>query len=614
MSLLISLNHASLCQAGLQIIEDVSWQIQQNQRYALIGRNGAGKSTLMRLLTKEIHLDSGAIHFKKGLIISCLPQDLSISFGSTVFEDIFNRVKSQNGFHVPVGLEDFLIDEHQVHLIPERYDEPGLLSFVQELNHLLNLMQLHPLHSWLSLSGGMKRRCALAAAILVHPDVLLLDEPTNHLDIQSILWLEQYLKNFKGAVIFVTHDRVFLKNVATHIVALAYAQLKLYDDGYEAYLNQRSAELAEEENESNRMQQRLLQEEHWLQRGVTARRKRNQGRLKALMDLRHQVSERQKEFGMPGQWGAQVIRSGRVLMTAEHIGFSYENKTLIKDFSFLMMRGDKIGIVGPNGCGKTTLARILLGEIAAQSGKIQFGATIEPIYFDQLQTRLNLDESVMYNVANGAEYVELAEGKVHVAGYLKDFLFMPDQLQRPVNTLSGGEKQRLMLARCLAEKGNLMVFDEPSNDLDLESLEQLANLLVQYAGTFILISHDRALIEDSVSRLIVWESPGVFREISPSQWQAQTILVEKKMPEQVVKVGQSSSKLDYAQQKELLKLPDDIAKVEDKITKIHEKMADTHFYQQSLDLLAKTQKELEECENKLQMLYDRWDELEKQKG
>jgi ATP-binding cassette subfamily F protein uup len=615
MSLLISLNQARLNQAGQQILKDASWQIHQKQRYALIGRNGAGKSTLMRVLSKELQLDEGAIHFQKGMIISCLPQDLSISFGQTVLEDIFNRVKAQNGFQTPVHFQDLVIKDRQVDLVPERYDEPHLLNFINELNPLLEVMQLNPENTWQSLSGGMKRRCALVAAILVHPDVLLLDEPTNHLDIQAILWLEQYLKNFNGAVVFVTHDRVFLKNVATHIVALGDGQLKLYDDGYEAYLNQRAAELAEEENESNRMQQRLQQEEHWLQRGVTARRKRNQGRLKALMDLRKQVSERQKDLGMPSQWNSQVIRSGRVLMAAENVGFSYENKKIIEDFSFLMMRGDKIGIVGPNGCGKTTLARILLGEIAPHQGKIQFGASIEPIYFDQLQTRLSLDQSVMYNVANGAEYVELAEGKVHVAGYLKDFLFMPDQLQRQVSTLSGGEKQRLMLARCLAEKGNMMVFDEPSNDLDLESLEQLANLLVQYSGTFILISHDRALIEDCVTRLIVWESPGVFREILPSSWQAQTPVEEKKTFEKPSQKSQdSSARLNYAQQKELLKLPDDIAKIEEKIAKIHEKMAENDFYQQSAEFIAKTQKECEDYENKLQILYNRWEELEQMKG
>lgn len=615
MSLLISLNHANLLQAGQEILQDASIQIHHKQRYALIGRNGAGKSTFMRVLSKELNLDAGAIHFQKGIIISCLPQDLSISYGNTVLEDIFHRVKAQNGFHTNVQLQDFVINGQQVDLIPERYDELHLLNFINELNPLLEVMQLHPANTWQSLSGGMKRRCALVAAILVHPDVLLLDEPTNHLDIQAILWLENYLKNFNGAVVFVTHDRVFLKNVATHIVALGHGQLKLYDDGYEVYLNQRAAELAEEENESNRMQQRLQQEEHWLQRGVTARRKRNQGRLKALMDLRKQVTERQKDFGAPSQWGSQVIRAGRVLMAAEHIGFSYENKKIIEDFSFLMMRGDKIGIVGPNGCGKTTLARILLGEITPHLGKVQFGATMEPIYFDQLQTRLNLDQSVMYNVADGAEYVELAEGKVHVAGYLKDFLFMPDQLQRQVSTLSGGEKQRLMLARCLAEKGNMMVFDEPSNDLDLESLEQLANLLVQYSGTFILISHDRALIEDCVTRLIVWESPGVFREILPSSWQAQTLTEEKKPIEKpMLKPQESQTKLNYAEQKELLKLPDDIAKVEEKIAKIHEKMAEADFYQQSPELIAKTQKECEDYENKLHMLYDRWEALEQMKG
>jgi ATP-binding cassette subfamily F protein uup len=610
MSLLVSLNHASLIHAGVRILEDANWQIHRKQHFALIGRNGAGKSTLMRVLSRDLGLDEGAIHFQKGLVVSSLPQDLSISFGATVFEDIFNRVKAQGGLNVSVSLNHFTVTNHSIELDPSCFDEPILIQFVTELNELLKVMQLKGHESWESLSGGMKRRCALIAALLVHPDVLLLDEPTNHLDIQSIVWLEQYLKNFSGAVVFVTHDRIFLQNVATHIVALECGELKQYNEGYEVYLNQRAAEMAEEENETNRMKQRLLQEEHWLQRGVTARRKRNQGRLKALMDLRKNIAQRQKEIGLPGQWNPQVVRSGRVLMTAEHVDYAYANKVILKDFSFLMMRGDKIGIVGPNGCGKTTLAKILLGEITPTGGQVKFGATIEPIYFDQLQTQLQLDKSVMYNVADGAEYVELAEGKVHVAGYLKDFLFYPDQLQRSVNTLSGGEKQRLMLARCLALQGNFMVFDEPSNDLDLESLEQLANLLVQYTGTFILISHDRALIEDCVTRLLVWESPGVFREILPSQWQAQPIpeskpqAIENKVSKPV------SSALSYAEQKELLKLPDEIAKIENKINELHHEMGDVNFYQQTPEKIALTQSKLENFEEKLQTLYERWEQLE----
>lgn len=611
MSLLVSLQNVTLHHAGKKILEQANWQIHQQQRFALIGRNGAGKTTLMQVLAKKMAWDEGAIHFQKGMKISTLPQDLHQAFGQTVFEDIFYRVKAQEGWPEEFQLQHLHLTKDLVELDPAFYDEKHLIQVVSEWNELLQVMQLNPNDAWSSLSGGMKRRCALIAALLVHPDLLLLDEPTNHLDIQSILWLESFLKKRKGALIFVTHDRRFLKNVATDIVALGQGQLKQYTDGYEAYLNQRAAEFAEEANEVNRMKQRLMQEEHWLQRGVTARRKRNQGRLKALMDLRKDVVERQKEIGTPGLWNPQVMRSGKVLMTAEHVSLSYDDKVILKDFSFLMMRGDKIGIVGPNGCGKTTLAKILLGEIQPQEGIVKFGATIEPIYFDQLQTHLKPEMSVMDNVADGAEYIEKPDGKVHVAGYLKDFLFTPEHLQRPVSTLSGGERQRLLLARCFCQKGNFMVFDEPSNDLDLESLEQLSQVLVDYSGTFILISHDRDLIEDCVTRLLVWESPGVFREILPSQWQQVSLESSSpKITETTKVIQKSTSTLSYAEQKELLKLPDDIAKIEKKIAKWHEEMGNPDFYQQKAEHIAEVQKKLEADEKRLEQLYQRWEVLE----
>lgn len=611
MSLLISLQNATLIHAGKTILDNANWQIHQNQRFALIGRNGAGKTTLMQVLAKKISLDAGAIHFQKGIKISTLPQDLHQSFGPTVFEDIFYRVQSQDGWPDTFRLEHLHLYHHEVQLDTAFYDDTHLIEWVREWNELLQVMQLNPDDTWSGLSGGMKRRCALIAALLVHPDVLLLDEPTNHLDIQSILWLESYLKKRKGALVFVTHDRSFLKNVATDIIALGQGQLKQYVDGYEAYLNQREAELAEEANEVNRMKQRLLQEEHWLQRGVTARRKRNQGRLKALLDLRKDVVERQKEIGLPGHWNPQVMRSGKVLMTAEHVSHQFGDKIILKDFSFLMMRGDKIGIVGPNGCGKTTLAKILLGEMVPQQGTMKFGGTIEPIYFDQLQSHLRPEQSVMDNVADGAEYIERPDGKVHVAGYLKDFLFTAEHLQRPVSTLSGGERQRLLLARCFCQSGNFMVFDEPSNDLDLESLEQLSQVLVDYPGTFILISHDRALIEDCVTRLLVWESPGVFREILPSQWQ-QEVKEEPKIITPIAnKVTQKpSSTLTYAEQKELLKMPDEIAKLEKRIQLLHEEMGDPLFYQKTAKHIGEVQQKLKADEERLEQLFERWEFLE----
>jgi ATP-binding cassette subfamily F protein uup len=613
MSLLLSLQNAHLENADKVILDDVNWQIHTGQRFALIGRNGVGKSTLMKVLSGDVALDKGLVQSQKGLKIAQLPQDLSKSYGDNVFADIFYRTKLQNGLPQNVQISDFFIEHGILNLKSELHDDFALLDFVRRCNEYIQVMQLELNALWKTMSGGMKRRCTLVAALLSSPDVLLLDEPTNHLDIQAIVWLEQFLMDFKGAVVFVTHDRYFLKAVANHIVALESGYLRQYNDGYEAYLNQRAAELAAFDNENNRLKQKLAAEEHWLQRGVTARRTRNQGRLQALLNLRKTVAERQKNIGLPGHWNPQVIRSGRVLLTAEHLNFSYANQTIIKDFSFILMRGDKLGIVGPNGCGKTTLARMLLGEIKPQSGSIKYTNTLEPIYFDQMQKLLDTEKTVMYNIADGAEYVELPHGKTHIAGYLKDFMFMPDQLQRPVSSLSGGERQRLMLAKCLAKQGNLMVFDEPSNDLDLESLEQLASMMVDYNGTFILVSHDRALIEDVVTRLLVWEAPGVFKEILPQEWDPKTyvkpkaIAVDKITPEKQTSV---KTNLNYNEQKELKKLPDEIAKLEEKIASIHQKMADPNFYQSTSTQSETVLEQLKQFEDKLDSLYARWEILE----
>ena len=611
MSLYISLQEANLILADRVLLDSANLQIHQGQRFALIGRNGAGKSSLMKILMGKLSLDSGQIQYQKGLTIAGLPQDLSMQYGVTVFEDIMGRMQADGGLSSDYRMDDFILSETEIALKGELHDEHHLLEMLATLNQMLQIFELNLHAPYSGLSGGMKRRCALIAALLQKSDVLCLDEPTNHLDLRAITWLEQYLLKFSGAVIFVTHDRYFLRAVSTHIIALDQGKLRLYNQGYEKYLDERAAELAEFENENERLNQKLKAEEHWLSRGVTARRKRNQGRLKALHELRNTVEKRQKTIGMPGKWDPQVMQSGRVLMTAEHLNFAYQNKSIVDDFSFMMMRGDKIGIVGPNGCGKTTLARMLLGEIKPSSGQVRFSSRIEPIYFDQLQRELQLEQSVMHNLAGGAEYVELAEGKVHVAGYLKDFCFSADKLNVPVKTLSGGEKQRLMLAKCLSMPGNFMVFDEPSNDLDLESLEQLANLLVTYSGTFILISHDRALIEESVTRLIIWDGPGQFREILPQQWQAQVSQADNSAQTESIQVkAKSMATLSYAEQKELLKMPDEIAKIEKKIEQMHAAMGEPFFYQQADHDIEKAQANLQELESKLDYLYQRWSDLE----
>lgn len=389
MSLYISMQEANLILADRVLLDSTNLQIHQGQRFALIGRNGAGKSSLMKILMGKLSLDSGQIQYQKGLTIAGLPQDLSRQYGVTVFEDIMGRMQDDGGLSLDYRMDDFILSDTEIALKGELHDEHHLLEMVATLNQMLQIFELNLHAPYSGLSGGMKRRCALIAALLQKSDVLCLDEPTNHLDLRAITWLEQYLLKFSGAVIFVTHDRYFLRVVSTHIIALDQGKLRLYNQGYEKYLDERAAELAEFENENERLNQKLKAEEHWLSRGVTARRKRNQGRLKALHELRNTVENRQKTISMPGKWDPQVMQSGRVLMTAEHLNFAYQNKSIVDDFSFMMMRGDKIGIVGPNGCGKTTLARMLLGEIKPSSGQVRFQVALNPFILTNCNVNCN---------------------------------------------------------------------------------------------------------------------------------------------------------------------------------------------------------------------------------
>jgi len=608
MTLLLSLTQATLTIAHQKLLDDANWQIHQGQRFALIGRNGAGKSSLLKVLQGQIVLDHGQCSVQKGLKITGLAQDFNNLGQGLVYEDLLIRIAEQG---VQISSEHFSLENDKLVLKPVYHEEGWLVAFAQECNHLCQILKIDLKQNWSSLSGGMKRRIALAAAILAKPQLLLLDEPTNHLDIHAIMWLENYLLQFKGAVVFVTHDRLFLQAVANSIVGLEHGKLKQYDLNYEAYLNQREAELAAIDHENQRLRHKLAAEEHWLQRGVTARRTRNQGRLAALMKLRETVAKRQATMGAPGHWNPDLLRSGRVILTADHLNYGFEHHLMLKDFSLMLMRGDKIGIVGPNGCGKTTLARILLGELAPHSGTISHGPHLSTLYFDQMQQALDLSKTLVENIAQGTEYVEGPDGKQHVASYLKQFMFYPDQFHRPVYTLSGGERQRLMLAKCLLDSAHLMVLDEPSNDLDLETLEHLSAMLVNFSGSFILISHDRALVADVVTRLLVWKAPGVFQEILPQDWDPKARMPEPTLPSKKTSERSSTKpSLSYAEQKELLKLPDEISKLEAKIEALHEVIAEPGFYQADEAVTASKLAELANYEKKLSQCYQRWEYLE----
>ena len=468
-----------------------------------------------------------------------------------------------------------------------------------------------------NLSGGMKRRVLLAAALIASPDLLLLDEPTNHLDIEAIEWLESYLKTFKGSVLLVTHDREFLGQVANRIVEIDRGTLYQHDCNYETYLERRESNQLSEQKQNDLFDKRLAEEEVWIRTGVKARRTRNEGRVRALKALREEYKARRNQLGKVKSLTLDVNRSGSVVIEAQQVNYSIEQKKLLQDFSLVLNRGDKLGIIGPNGCGKTTLVRLLLGELQADSGNIKQGTSLSVAYFDQLRRQLHEDKTVMFNVGDGADYVTINGKQKHVASYLRDFLFLPERFNQPVSVLSGGERNRLLLAKLFAKPVNFLVMDEPTNDLDIETLELLEELLGDYPGTLILISHDRAFINQVVTSVLVYEEAGKFAEffggyddykLHKKQQQKEREVVDKAVS--VAKRNASTVKLNFNEQRELTKLPQKIEQLEKKIAELHLQMAAPSFYQQDAQAIAKINQSLAEDEALLMEFYARWEALE----
>jgi ABC transport system ATP-binding/permease protein len=586
---LISLINLSLILANNTILDQVNWQLHPKERIALVGRNGAGKSTLLKLLQGTLTPDHGTLKKRQGLRIASLIQDVPTCSDETVLH--------------------YLTDACQQQI--ERLDAWDVLPQIHAMADRLGLPLETPVNT---LSGGMRRRVLLCAALLAEADVLLLDEPTNHLDINTIEWLENYLKHYSGTVLFVTHDRTFLTNVATSILEIDRGILHHDMCDYETYLDRQEARRLTEQTHQRLFDKRLKEEEAWLRQGVKARRTRNEGRVRDLEAMRSAYRARREQTGRAKAEALQVSASGKQVLVAEHISYSPHQQPLIRDFSCLLMRGDKIGILGPNGSGKTTLTRLLLGEILPTEGHIQHGTNLNVAYFDQLRHQLDEQQTVMQNVADGADFVTINGQHKHVASYLRDFLFSPERFNQPVFSLSGGERNRLLLAKLFAKPINLLVMDEPTNDLDIETLELLESMLEAYTGTLLLISHDRAFINHLVSSIWVFEADGHIAEFIGGyddycRHQKEHAAPSSKKIKQH-KPAQPAPTLNAEEKRELKRLPRTIEQLEARIEAMHLEMGEPDFYSQAPNTVTTFTDELTTHENKLTEAYSRWESLE----
>jgi ATP-binding cassette subfamily F protein uup len=589
------------------ILEDVHLAIDSGERIGLLGRNGTGKSTLLKLITGEIQPDHGTIRTAPKLRISRLIQEVPEDVGGTIADVI------QGGWSFASTQED----EEAFH------NQQWQLEAA--LDRTLSRMQLDPTRPFVSLSAGLKRRTLLGRALISQPDLLLLDEPTNHLDIESILWLEDFLKGYSGAYIFVTHDRAFLRALANRILELDRGRLLDWECDYATFLKRKADVLAAEEKQDALFDKKLAQEEVWIRKGIEARRTRNEGRVRALEEMRRQRVERRKKIGDVKMQATTLERSGELVAELTDVSFAYDSRSIIKNFSTVITRGDKIGIVGPNGAGKSTLIKLLLGQLKPTAGKVRLGTRLETLYFDQLREQIDGEKSVADNVSDGGDQVVLQGKPRHIYGYLQDFLFSPERARQPAKFLSGGERNRLLLARLFKRSSNLLVLDEPTNDLDEETLELLEEIVSNYEGTLLLVSHDREFLNNVVTSVLAVDGEGNVSEYGGGydDYARQKAQQETKNTPQnsngssksaSAAVSQSAksskSKLSFKEQKELESLPKKIESAEASRESLHADMARPDFYQQESSMIAAAMSQLSKLDDELAQLYSRWEELE----
>jgi len=629
---LVSLQNVKVSFGGPLLLEGVDLSIDRGERVCLVGRNGTGKSTIMKLITGEVKPDGGNIVFQQGVRITLLTQEVPHALFGSVFDVVSSAFGEQGKLlaayhHVSAKLAH----DHSEKLMSEledvqhKFEAAGGWQMQQRVDEILTRLQLPEDAEFSELSGGLKRRVLLARALADAPDLLLLDEPTNHLDIDAIAWLEEFLLSFGGTLLFVTHDRMLLQKLATRIVDLDRGRLTSWPGNYQTYIELKQAALDGEAVENAKFDKKLATEEIWIRQGVKARRTRNEGRVRALMELRRTRSDRRELIGVARMQTQEAERTGKLVIEATGVSHSYNGNVVIRDFSTTIIRGDKIGIIGPNGSGKTTLLKILLGDLKPQKGTVKRGTNLEVAYLDQHRGQLDDAKTVQDNVAHGNDHVTINGNRRHVIGYLQDFLFAPARARSPVNVLSGGERNRLLLAKLFTQPSNVLVLDEPTNDLDIETLDLLEELLMDYPGTVLLVSHDRAFINDVVTSTLVLEGNGRVSEYvgGYDDWlrQKQPMNVVHAVPSkvEVKKVEPSPQKkkprkLSFKEQKELDTLPKRIEDLDAEQRQILATMADPVFYRESGKKVAVYKARHEVLEKELAEAYKRWDELEAVKG
>ncbi|WP_188013692.1 ATP-binding cassette ATPase Uup [Photobacterium damselae] len=634
---LINISNAQLAYGDHPLLDKAEFVLQPNERVCLVGRNGAGKSTLMKVIAGEILLDDGSIQRQSELVVSRLEQDPPRDAEGTVFDYVAEGLADVGTllreYHQQLDLITADPSESNINKlarIQEKLDHANAWQIDTRITQVLESLNLTANTLLTDLSGGWQRKAALARALVCDPDILLLDEPTNHLDVTTIEWLEGFLKEFRGSIIFISHDRAFIRSMATRIVDLDRGQLSSFPGDYEKYLDEKEEKLRVEAEQNAEFDKKLAQEEVWIRQGIKARRTRNEGRVRALKQLRNERSQRREVQGKADMQLQEAKRSGKIVFEAENISHSFGDQTIIKDFSFNVMRGDRIALIGPNGCGKSTLLKILLGQLENSGGKFHCGTKLEVAYFDQYREILDPEKTVMDNLADGKQEVVVNGKSRHALGYLQDFLFHPRRARTPVKALSGGEKNRLLLAKLFLKPNNLLVLDEPTNDLDIETLELLEEILANYQGTLLLVSHDRQFVDNTVTTSWIFEGNGVVNEYVGGYHDAQSQrenslaniakkeaeereLAKKKEEQQKQRQAnrqRSSKKLSYKLQLELDELPAKIEQLENDIAELQEKINDPGFFadvkndtQAVLTLLA-------EKEQAFEVAFERWEELE----